>query len=169
MHAIVKQLLIVAGLGACALARADGQLHLCVDANGHKEYTNMSRKGNCKVLDVPGAIAAPPPRTAPVYAAPRAGNPGPAAAPSPAEFPKVDNAAQKARDLDRRRILQDELRSEEGKLAELKKEFNGGEPERRGDERNYAKYQERAAHMKDNINRAEQNIEALKREIANIR
>jgi hypothetical protein len=167
MHAIVKQLLIVAGLGACALARADGLLLQCTDANGHIEYTNMSRKGNCRVLDVPGAIAAPPPRPGPAHAAPRAGAPSPAA--SPAEFPKVDSAEQKARDLDRRRILQDELKSEEGKLAELKKEFNGGEPERHGDERNYAKYQERVAHMKDNINRAEQNVEALKREIANIR
>lgn len=84
-------------------------------------------------------------------------------------FPKVDGAEQRARDLDRRQILQDELRSEEQKLAAQRLEFNEGQPERQGNERNYAKYQERAAQLKENINRTQQNVEALKREIANIR
>jgi hypothetical protein len=60
------------------------------------------------------------------------------------------------------------LQTEEQKLAELRKEFNNGEPERRGDERNYAKYQERVL-MKDNIARTEKNVEALKREIGNLK
>ncbi|HWW70345.1 MAG TPA: DUF4124 domain-containing protein, partial [Duganella sp.] len=76
---------------------------------------------------------------------------------------------QRARDADRRAILEDELKNETQKLAELRKEFNGGEPERRGDERNYAKYQERVAAMRDSISRSEKNVDALKREIANIR
>ncbi|MDB5909509.1 MAG: hypothetical protein JWP34_3623, partial [Massilia sp.] len=105
----------------------------------------------------------PAPRRA--EARPRAAMP--AAAPS--DFPKVDNAQQRARDDDRREILNDELRSEERKLAELRREFNNGEPERQGNERNYVKYQERVAQMKDDIGRAEKNIDALKREIANIR
>ena len=88
---------------------------------------------------------------------------------SPSGFPKVDESTQKSRDADRRQILNDELRTEEQKLAELKKEFNNGEPERRGDERNYAKYQERVALMKDNIARTEKNVEALKREIGNLK
>ena len=54
-------------------------------------------------------------------------------------------------------------------MAELKKAFNGGEPERQGNESNYAKYLERLEQMKSNMARVEQNIEALKREIANIR
>ena len=41
--------------------------------------------------------------------------------------------------------------------------------ERQGNERNYAKYQERVAQMKDDLGRAEKNVEALKREIANIK
>ena len=55
------------------------------------------------------------------------------------------------------------LDAEEQKLADLKKEYNGGEPERRGDERNFAKYQERVAAMKENVERTEKNIEALRR------
>jgi predicted RNase H-like nuclease (RuvC/YqgF family) len=81
----------------------------------------------------------------------------------------VDSAEQKARDADRRQILTDELNAEMQKLGELRREFNNGEPERRGDERNYAKYQERVAGLKTSIARSEQNVEALKREIANIR
>lgn len=88
---------------------------------------------------------------------------------APSDFPKVDGAEQKARDADRRRILQDELGSEENKLAALRKEYNGGQPERQGNERDQARYQERIAQLKDKLNRAEQNVAALKREMATIR
>jgi hypothetical protein len=76
---------------------------------------------------------------------------------------------QKSRDSDRKRILEDELKSAEDKLAELKKEFNNGEPERRGDERNFAKYQERTAQLKADVTRAEADVSALKREVGNLR
>ena len=61
------------------------------------------------------------------------------------------------------------MKSEEQKLANLRKDYNNGEPERRGDERNFAKYQERTAAMKEDLDRAEKNIEALKREIGNLK
>lgn len=168
-----RWLVLLTGLAGMAAARADGQIYLCVDADGRKELTDINRKGNCKSLDLPGAITAPPkkPASAGTSAPSAPASPAPArAAPtSPADFPKVDTAAQKARDSDRRQILLDELKKEEDKLAVLRKDFNGGEPERQGNERNYAKYQERVADMKDNISRAEKNVEALKREIATIR
>lgn len=168
-----RWLVLLTGLAGMAAARADGQIYLCVDADGRKELTDINRKGNCKSLDLPGAITAPPKKPAsagtgaPSTPAPPA--PARAATTTPADFPKVDTAAQKARDSDRRQILLDELKKEEDKLAVLRKDFNGGEPERQGNERNYAKYQERVADMKDNISRAEKNVEALKREIATIR
>jgi hypothetical protein len=76
---------------------------------------------------------------------------------------------QKMRDNDRKQILLDEMKSEEQKLAALKKEYNNGEPERRGDERNYAKYQERTASMKDELDRTEKNVDALKRELGTLK
>ena len=81
---------------------------------------------------------------------------------------KVDPADQKARDSDARRILDAELKREEQRLEALKREFNNGEPERKGDERNFAKYQERVAEMKASIQRKESDIAALKREIAKL-
>lgn len=148
----------------CGAAHADSTIYKCVDADGRVEFTDIYKR-NCKALEGLGQIAAPPQHRSSSNA------PAPARAPAvvPADFPKVNTSQQKARDDDRREILNDELRSEEKKLAELRRDFNNGEPERQGGERNFAKYQERVAQMKDNIGRAEKNVDALKREIANIR
>ncbi len=91
-----------------------------------------------------------------------------AAAGSRAGEGRVDPAAQRARDTDARRILGDELKREEERLAALLKDYSGGEPERRGDERNFAKYQERVTEMKAAVARKEADIAALKREISKL-
>ena len=81
---------------------------------------------------------------------------------------RVDPSQQRARDSDARRILEDELRKEEEKLAALQKDYNNGEPERRGDERNYQRYMDRVAEMKAAILRKEADIAALKRELTKL-
>ncbi|MFN8934575.1 MAG: hypothetical protein ACK5Y0_01550, partial [Pseudomonadota bacterium] len=81
---------------------------------------------------------------------------------------RVDPAEQRARDSDARRILGEELRREEERLAAMVKEFNNGEPERRGEERNYAKYLERVAEMRAAIQRKEADIAAIRRELAKL-
>ncbi|WP_298012391.1 hypothetical protein [uncultured Aquabacterium sp.] len=83
-----------------------------------------------------------------------------------ATAPKVTSDEQRARDADRRRILEAELRKEEEALAALQKEFNNGEPERRGDERNYQKYMDRVSAMRDAVTRKEADVAALRRELA---
>lgn len=153
-------------LGAGFDAQAQSTIYQCVDARGIKEFTDTAKPG-CKQLDVPGSIPAPPQhRMAPPT---RQGGTPLAAGSAPASFPRVTSAEQRARDDDRRAILADELRGEEQKLGELKRTFNNGEPERVGGEKNYAKYQARVAQMRDDIARSEQNIEALKREMATIK
>jgi hypothetical protein len=98
---------------------------------------------------------------------PRTGSPVPASGPRPADS-KVDPAQQRARDGDARRILESELKKEEEQLEQMRKEYNNGEPERRGDERNYQKYQDRVAEMKAAIARKESDIAAIKREITKL-
>ncbi|MGZ3159569.1 MAG: DUF4124 domain-containing protein [Burkholderiaceae bacterium] len=139
-------------------AHAQSEVYLCVDERGNKEYKNTGGTKGCKKVELPSITTVP----APVIRKP-------AVASSSPDFPKVASDTQRARDNDRKQILLDELKSEEDKLSNLKKEYNGGEPERRGDERNYAKYQERTAAMKDDISRSERNVEALRRELANLK
>jgi len=81
---------------------------------------------------------------------------------------RVDPGEQRARDSDARRILSDELRRDEDRLAALRKEYNNGEPDRRGDERNYQRYIDRVAELKASIARKEADVAALKRELAKL-
>jgi len=150
-------------------ARADSTVYKCVDKNGRVEFTDINKSG-CKPLDLPGYVPAPraPSSGPPVTLHQGGARPAATAAANPAGFPRVDSATQHARDDERRDILNDELHAEEQKLADLKRSFNNGEPERQGNEKNYAKYQERVAQMRDDISRSEKNVEALKRELANI-
>lgn len=103
-------------------------------------------------------IATPRPRAAPAAST---------SAPRPADA-KIDPAEQRARDSDARRILEAELRRAETDLAAMQKEFNNGEPERLGSERNYQRYLDRVADMKAAIGRKESDIAAIKREIAKL-
>ncbi len=73
---------------------------------------------------------------------------------------------QKARDADARLILEAELRKEEEALANLQKEYNAGQPERRGDERNFQKYLDRVNELKAAITRKESDVASLKRELS---
>jgi hypothetical protein len=78
---------------------------------------------------------------------------------------RVDPSAQRARDSDARRILEQELHSEEDRLAALKKDYNNGQPERTGDERNYQRYVDKVGEMSAAIARKEADIAAIRREI----
>lgn len=144
-------------------AQTQGEVYLCVNDHGHKEYKNTGGTKGCKKVELPGitTIPAPPKRSSEQNSSAKSS--------APSDFPKVDSSTQKARDNDRKEILQDEMKAEEQKLANLKKEFNNGEPERRSDEKNFVKYQERIDQMKEDINRTEKNIDALTREMRNLK
>ncbi|MFM7227019.1 MAG: DUF4124 domain-containing protein [Betaproteobacteria bacterium] len=131
-------------------------VYVCTQANGVREYRNTGDVRGCRNLDTDSLSSIPAPSSV-------------TQAKADPSFPKVDSQTQKRRDLDRLQILNDEIRTEENRLSELKKEYQNGEPERLGSERNYAKYQERVAAMKDEIARTEKNIEALKREIGQLK
>jgi hypothetical protein len=81
---------------------------------------------------------------------------------------KVEAGEQRARDSDARKILEAELKREEAALAELEKEYNHGQPERRGEERNYQKYLDRAQEMKAAIERKQSDLAALRRELSKL-
>jgi hypothetical protein len=137
--------------------RCPGPPVLYTDAIGAQE----ARDKGCRTIEgAPITIVQSPPRARPAAT-------GAASAARNGEA-KVDPASQRARDSDARRILADELRREEERLAVMQAEFRNGEPERRGDERNYARYTERVADMRAAIQRKEADIAAIKREMAKL-
>jgi len=95
---------------------------------------------------------------------PKAGSPAASGAPSE----RVDPKDQKSRDSERRRVLEQELHEAEERLAKIQKEYNNGEPERQGNERNYQKYLDRVAELKASVARQESDIQAIKRELSKL-
>jgi uncharacterized protein DUF4124 len=144
-----------------ALAQAD--IFVCVDSEGNKTFQNIGSAKGCKRVDTGPVLTVPATRIPQ-----RASNENRVTV-SPANFPRVDRETQRSRDGERRSVLEDELRTEEEKLTRLKAEYNNGEPERRGDERNFALYAERTQRLRDDVARAESNVNALKRELALLR
>ena len=156
--ALAAALVCAVGHGA-ALAAEEGATYRCPN-NDYKNTISAkeAEKLGCKKLE--GA-----PVTVIQMTKPRPqGTTVPAAATgsSPA---KVDPAAQRARDSDARRILENELRAEEERLAALKKEYNNGQPERQGNEQNYQKYVDRVGQLSAAITRKEADIAAIRREL----
>lgn len=151
----------VAGATPCAALAQSSDIFMCVDDQGNKSFQNVGSGKGCKRMDVGPVLSLPASRM------PRAADDRASA--SPAAFPKIDRDTQRSRDTDRRRILDDELRAEEERLARLRTEYNNGEPERRADERNFALYQERVQRLREDMARVETNVGALRREIALLR
>jgi hypothetical protein len=124
--------------------------------------TQEARDRGCRTIEgAPVTIVQTTPRPRPAASAPGA----PVARPADA---RVDPAAQRERDSDARRILGEELRREEQRLDELRKEYNNGQPERLGSERNYQRYLDRVAEMRAAVERKEADVAALRRELAKL-
>jgi hypothetical protein len=93
----------------------------------------------------------------------------PAASEAARESARIEAGQQKSRDDERRRVLENELREAEKRLAATKAEYQDGNGERLGDEaRNYQKYLDRMAQLKASVDRQEADIQALKREITKL-
>lgn len=130
-----------------------------VDKDGRIIYSNVPVKNAKKVT-----CFAPP--AAPASSAPKEPE---TSQPSAAARPRVDATTQRSRDEERRQILENELAAEEQQLAEAKQTLAEQEGIRTGDERNYARVLERLKPYQDAVATHEQNIESIKRELANLR
>lgn len=84
-----------------------------------------------------------------------------------ASAPRVDSSEQRARDAEARSILEAELKKAQARRDELAKEYNNGQPDKQGSEaKNYQKYLDRVAEMKAALERTDQDIAGLQRELA---
>jgi len=173
----------VAGLGLLlallvqpGVSVAQEAMYKCVLPDGRVEYTNRTTPDTrrCAKLDIDASVVIPGPRPGtpppPATVAPRPAAPSGTRSATPANFPRVDSATQRARDTDRKRILEEELQAQQARLDELTKAYNNGEPERMGDEaRNYQKYLDRVERMKNELARVQSDIASVKSELGKIR
>ena len=152
---------LLAMISLCpVLAQAD--IYKSVDADGHVTYSSTPIKGGKKIILEPLPTMVPPARSS--------------SAASPEDFPRVDGEMQRERDDKRRKILQDELKTEEKLLAEAKQDLREGEenPEVfKGKDgktyRNVAKYQEKIKTLNDRVEMHQRNIEALNTELSKLK
>lgn len=158
----MKRSLLALLLALLALPLFANTIYKCTDVNGGTLISNTRVDKNCKpVVSGPdSSLPAPKPRT---------GSSGAPANPSPAGFPKVQEDTQKARDTDRRRILEQEMAGEQRNLEQAKKELAEQEAIRNGDERNYQRVLDRVQPYKDRVAQHERNIQQIQRELSNLR
>jgi len=146
---------------ALAALPAHADIYKCADADGHVTYSNVATK-NCRKLNLDPVNATPAAKAVP-------------RTPTPATFPRVDDSTQKSRDTDRRRILESELAAEQKNLEQAKKDLAEQEalvlPNERiqGGAISGGKIQERLQPFRDKAALHERNLEAIRKEIANLR
>jgi hypothetical protein len=153
-------------LAALVPTVAGAEIYKCVEENGRVTYSNVQEK-NCSRLNV-GPTIAPPSRSSASSGNSRSATPG--------SFPRVDSNTQRSRDGERRRILDQELATEENALEAARKVLTEQEslvmPEERnvaGRGNNVAKIDLRLQPHRDRVAMHERNIEALRKEISNLR
>lgn len=142
-------------IAAVAMPVSAQTIYKCIDANGGTLISNTRVDKNCKaVVSGPESSMSPPPP-------PRAKSVGASANPSPAGFPRVQEDTQKARDTDRRHILDQELAGEQRNLEQARKDL-GEQEALRGSPERMAPYRDRVAQH-------ERNIQAIQKELSNLR
>ena len=126
-------------------------LYKCTDESGVVLYTNQKTSNkSCTVL----SQQSPPPSSGGTGAKQRS-----AVMPSPGDFPRVSGSEQKARDTDRRAILEKELADELQNLDKARKAQldTGNQPP------------EKLQALRETVALHERNVESLKKELGNLR
>ena len=142
-------------------AVAQGSVCKYMDANGNIVFSNLPpEKGMRKISCMSGEE--PPKRTG------NTASSGSKGTPTPSDFPRVDSSTQKGRDDVRRKVLGEELATEEQLLAESRIAYANGAPAPLPEEQSNAeKYRERIARYRQAVQLHERNVEALKKELGN--
>ena len=153
---LLTGLALTAGLAFHAAAQAE--VFKCTDARGGIIYTNdRNAARGCKPLSADLPVSQVP--STPVR--PRATAPATA---SPGDFPRVSPEVQRSRDGSRRQILEQELATEERSLDQARRELAsqvGSEGAQPGSTQ--------LQPLRDKVDLHQRNVDAIRREIANLR
>jgi hypothetical protein len=153
---MMRPLVFLATTCALVAGTAHADIWECVDESGNKRFTNIrSEAKGCRMLHVS------PPNTVPATK--------PQARATPPGFPRVDGETQKQRDIDRRKILEQELANEQKLLGQARNELAVQDSMRLGSERNYQRVLDRLEPYQRKVKLHEDNIANLRRELAGSR
>ena len=146
-------------LGLCTSAQAQDRIYRC--GNAYTNTVTEAQAKNCKLVEGANVTVVQGTRPAQRQASAQV---------SPASAgPRVNTQEQQSRDSDARLILQAELKKAEARQAELLKEYNNGEPDKRGDEaRNHQRYLDRVPELKASLARNESDMAGIRRELGRL-
>jgi Domain of unknown function (DUF4124) len=144
----------------CALFAGASAAHaeICkyVDSDGNMHYTNVPPERGWKKLSC--------------GVGEEGSRGGSKSTPTPAGFPRVDADTQRGRDDVRRKVLTDELSTEEKLLAESRAAYGDGAPAPLPEEQtNAQKYADRLGKLRQAVTLHEKNVEALRKELSALR
>ncbi|HSO44341.1 MAG TPA: hypothetical protein VLQ47_02355, partial [Rhodoferax sp.] len=140
-----------------ASAQAQDRIYRC--GNAYTNTVTQEQAKNCKLIDGGNITVVQGTRPAKASSAVNSAS-------SASSGPRTNAAEQKSRDSDARLILQSELKKAEERQEELLKEYNNGEPEKRGDEaRNRQRYLDRVVELKAQLARNESDMAGIRREL----
>ncbi len=154
MKAILFLLSLVLSLAAHA------EIYKFVDESGQVTYTNLPRHGAKKLNLEPAAVMESAGTTRKKEAA---------SSSTPSNFPRVDSGTQRKRDDVRRTVLETELATEQRNLADAHSAQQDGEKLRANEKTDSASWKMRVARLRDAVKLHEDNVVALKRELASIK
>jgi len=134
------------------------------DADGNTHYSNVTPEKGWKKLGCTIGDDAAARRPAP------ANGTGARSASTPPGFPRVAPDTQRGRDDVRRKVLTEELATEEKLLAEARTAYADGAPAPLPEEKTDAeRYRVRIGKLRQAVSVHERNVEALKKEIATVK
>src|SRR5262249_6645613 len=137
---------------AAPFGHAQSEVYKCPDASGRPTYTNVKRDTvgkNCTLVSKEVQVV-------------------PSQAPSSRDKSSASTAAVD-RTANRRKVLESELQNEQQLLADAQQRLAEQEGVRQGDERNYARVQERLKPYQEAIALHTKNIEQLRSELGRLR
>jgi len=134
---------------AAPCGHAQGEVYKCPDASGRPTYTNVKRDTvgkSCTLVSKEVQVV-------------------------PAQIPSArdKSSATVDRNNNRRKILESELQNEQQLLSDAQQRLTEQEGIRQGDERNYARVQERLKPYQEAIDLHTKNIEQLRGELGRLR
>ena len=159
--------LLAPGIAAATLtekAKESGCVNkpVVVEGTTYKCYT---ASGAFSYFNVPDATARAPEPASRRVPAPASTSSAPA---TTSGFPRVDSATQRSRDDMRRKVLGDELSTEERLLTDARTAYANGAPVPLPEEQASAeKYRQRIARLRQAVELHERNVEALRKELGN--